>query len=330
MECIFCRNRKSEDDFSKEHIFPDSIGGTLCIDSVCKDCNDYLGHSIDNHLCDHLLIQFERLLRKIPGKSGKIPNPLEKGVLADGSGRTIYKINSEGKPEGVYLVPSVTRSKVTKGKERVRIVVDATDKNEIPKILKKIEARTGGKFSHDAVSCFKEEFIPNPLVHYSAQIHATSYERAILKIAYELAWLWLGQKYLNDPTAEILRACIMDKSLENHEWSSKYSIRGSIDLITPEIDRFPWWKRENDPHVAFMVEVDNFIGCYVRIFKNFDAMITVSEDSSRYPGFIPKFLAISTDKGTRRELPFYEELERLREPIEKTNQEDAPDLKTVR
>lgn len=263
-------------------------------------------------MCDHLLIQFERLLRKIPGKSGKIPNPLERGILADGSGhKTIYKINSQGKPEGIYLVPKISRTRVIDGKEQVRVSIDATDRDKIPDILKKIESRTGGKFSDDAASCFKEEFIPNPLVNCTAQIHATSYERAILKIAYELSWFWLGPTYLEDPNARILQACIMDRSLNNYDWSSKYSIRGSIDLITPETDKFPWWKQENDPHVAFLVPVDSFIGCYVRVFKTFDAMIIVSEDTTKYPNFIPMFLAINPDNGNRRELPYYEELARI-------------------
>ena len=48
--CIICKKIKNSNDFNKEHIIPESIGGSLTIDNVCKDCNSKLGKEIDSKI----------------------------------------------------------------------------------------------------------------------------------------------------------------------------------------------------------------------------------------------------------------------------------------
>lgn len=50
--CIYCNQDKEDDQFSLEHIFPDSIGGNLCSDlfkthDVCQRCNSISGQFVD-------------------------------------------------------------------------------------------------------------------------------------------------------------------------------------------------------------------------------------------------------------------------------------------
>lgn len=50
--CIYCEQCKPEEEFSLEHIFPDSLGGALCSDlfktrDVCRSCNSTAGLFID-------------------------------------------------------------------------------------------------------------------------------------------------------------------------------------------------------------------------------------------------------------------------------------------
>ena len=68
---------------SEEHIFPESLGGTLVFYDVCKKCNDYFGHSVDIWLIEHWLIQGQRMSKGLRGKSGKVPNTLANGTLGD-------------------------------------------------------------------------------------------------------------------------------------------------------------------------------------------------------------------------------------------------------
>ena len=49
--CIFCLGNSANKDFNREHIIPDSLGGTLYADDlVCESCNSTLGHSVDHEL----------------------------------------------------------------------------------------------------------------------------------------------------------------------------------------------------------------------------------------------------------------------------------------
>ncbi len=45
--CILCTQTKF---LTNEHVIPAQIGGILSSDIICKDCNDYLGHSIEANI----------------------------------------------------------------------------------------------------------------------------------------------------------------------------------------------------------------------------------------------------------------------------------------
>ena len=47
-KCIICKKIKEDGEFNKEHIIPESIGGSLTIENVCKECNSKLGEEIDS------------------------------------------------------------------------------------------------------------------------------------------------------------------------------------------------------------------------------------------------------------------------------------------
>ena len=81
MKCIICKEEKSRDKFSREHVFPESIGGPLEIDSVCRDCNIMLGHEVDSKMTNHLFIKMIRYEMGLIGKTGKLPLPFKHGKL---------------------------------------------------------------------------------------------------------------------------------------------------------------------------------------------------------------------------------------------------------
>ncbi|MBN2479347.1 MAG: HNH endonuclease, partial [Parachlamydiales bacterium] len=52
-KCIYCNQEKEEKEFSLEHIFPDSLGGSFANDlfktrQVCKRCNSLSGLYVDS------------------------------------------------------------------------------------------------------------------------------------------------------------------------------------------------------------------------------------------------------------------------------------------
>lgn len=57
MKCIICNNDKEPSEFSKEHVIPESAGSSYFIDTVCKDCNNLLGRTIDNKFLDNFFVK---------------------------------------------------------------------------------------------------------------------------------------------------------------------------------------------------------------------------------------------------------------------------------
>lgn len=55
-QCIFCRRNFDEArPRSNEHIVPKAAGGWLTTELVCKECNDFFGHQVDNIVDEPLL-----------------------------------------------------------------------------------------------------------------------------------------------------------------------------------------------------------------------------------------------------------------------------------
>ncbi|UZA68687.1 HNH endonuclease [Pseudomonas viridiflava] len=62
MKCIICNKEKEKDEFSLEHILPQSLGGALCPDEfktrrVCRPCNSIMGLFVDAQLTKGVLGQ---------------------------------------------------------------------------------------------------------------------------------------------------------------------------------------------------------------------------------------------------------------------------------
>lgn len=73
MKCIICNNDKEPSEFSKEHVIPESAGSSYFIDTVCKDCNNLLGRTIDNKFLDNFFVKLYLSKFNIKNKKGKLP-----------------------------------------------------------------------------------------------------------------------------------------------------------------------------------------------------------------------------------------------------------------
>ncbi len=107
-QCIICRELR--DDFTDEHVIPDSINGYYHIYSLCSRCNNKMGSEVDNKLTNHKFIEFQRQVLGIRGKRGTVPDPL-KGTYSlkeNPSQKIVLKLDSNGYPPDMELKATET------------------------------------------------------------------------------------------------------------------------------------------------------------------------------------------------------------------------------
>ena len=312
IRCIFCLNERPLGKMSSEHVFPEAIGGTYCIESVCKVCNDKLGHSVDHFLTDHRLIQFERTRLGLVGKKGVVPNPFGLSHLAgDESLKFQFRANKAGRLEP-WLVPSVKTREGENGAKEVAIAIDTRDKDKIPEMINKILTRAGReeRSEQQIWDMVKVQEHTNPEIKSNIPIDTIHFKRAMIKIVYEMACTWLGETYTRDGMASTLRHCMWDKKL-NGDWSAQYPIRGQLGAFNKIAPLLPFLADRPNQHIVLLSRAQGRIGAYVRIFEVFDGMVEVTKNADQYPSFIPQFLAIDPVSGRCDKSTVDEEIARL-------------------
>lgn len=312
MRCIFCLNER---DPSEEHVFPLAIGGRLIINRVCKPCNDCLGANVDVMLTDHNAILLKRAEFGIGERCGKDIDPWRR-VFGDG----ILASNPEVK---IYLVPnpetgrneprrrySSTRIKQNDGSEVVRITLDINQIHEVGKIAQRERKRAGRKpYSEDEIRALlasaRENMrtIEQPEVIYTVPMDRWDYQRAVCKIIYELAWHWLGDAYIDDPVAKMLRTVILS--------GAEQRISGCItmDGAAPPLSL---WNAEPKAHIAMGTQLGDRFFVGVRVFDLVSGRLAVTNTASKYaPVAGGRFQLFDLGGGQSRDSTLEQELTRL-------------------
>jgi HNH endonuclease len=210
MRCIFCLEEKAE---SEEHVFALAIGGCLTTNRVCASCNSKLGTSIDAPLIDHSLVLLRRAELGIAGR-GDVPDAFQRilgtSVLAsDKSRRLKTTIDPNTGKLDIRTIPYMSLAQqMPDGTTVKRLVLDARDIGRLGTIVQKIRARHNlsplptdeiEKIVLDAQENIST--MENPEVLASLKFDTYKFMRGILKICYELAFLWFGDDYLEDQIA---------------------------------------------------------------------------------------------------------------------------------
>lgn len=207
--CIICTELK--DAFNEEHVFPDGIGGHLIINRVCVSCNSTLGSNVDHHLTNHFFMELFRNQYGIRGKTGKVPQVFTHGTLSDDPEQKVHIITSqEGDIERIRLV---TKKEILNDGKVVRVTGDGSDEKTLMQSVNKVLKRS--KLPEMTIEEFQETLQnetlgPKIKVTVDKDIDYFQYLRAIAKISYELTWYWLGDSYLDDSQAAIIRDFIMN------------------------------------------------------------------------------------------------------------------------
>jgi hypothetical protein len=169
------------------------------------------------------------------------------------------------------------------GKETVRITADECQAPDLEKIIQRTLRREGLSPLSETelqakVAELKEQIrtLEQPCVRHDLKVDLVSYHNAMLKIAYELAWLWLGDGFLDDPGAVKLRQKILENADEQ--------IRGVIQIgMTGPFEKM--WTDEPNVLIALGQKSEQGIVVSVRIFDVLCGLIAVSDQPARYPDF---------------------------------------------
>lgn len=307
-ECIICRQDREAALFHEEHVFPEAIGGTYIIRTVCDGCNSYFGETADNDLVDHWLVAASRLAYGVKGKS-HVPNPLSDGVLADLPEVKVYHLlDDKGRPKGVQVVPNVKKATDDRA-QRIEIVIDGSEADKLPEMVNKIRSRAGyPPLPAEEILATAQTQTVNSEIRFQFTLDLLQYKLGLLKIAYELSATWLGPMYSTDPCGEVIRSCLLDRDWVSG-WQTKYRLTGDMRLLDSD-PSVPYWNAEPTSHIGLLTIDGGDVWCYLRVFLVAEARIRVSEQAGRYEGFEDRFLAIEACSGKRRESTFQDELHR--------------------
>ena len=319
MLCIFCCQDMPP---SLEHVFPLAIGGTVTTDRVCATCNSDLGTRVDAALSDFFPVRMRRAKLKLAGNSGVPPAWYEMflgqakliGQIADRVQTTFNKATGQLDTRQLYHAVDVV---TPDGKKARQITIDARDKDQIPTIIRRERQRHGLPPLSDKelavlAGAYTITVVENPLVQISPTINFAYLRHAMMKIAYELAFMWLGEEYLTDPLAFELRAAICSPDV-----ASTDAVAGYVGEAEGCEVFNKFWVPHEEHHLAYAnIVAGKAVVICVRIFDIYAAAIVVSHDPSRYVctiGDHPKlrFLAINSVSGRTIDTAFDKESQRL-------------------
>jgi hypothetical protein len=296
--CIFCLLEKEESEFNEEHVFPRAIGGSFVTRAVCAACNGKLGSSVDAALTQHVAVQMRRNELNLEGNSRTVPDPLRQGTLVQPPYLKVGEITTPGS-EPLRIVPDVRRDSRPDGSEHILITMDARDEDGLIAATNKILQRKGfkPKDPEEIRSFIKRVSDPTPEVAVPVTFDLVLYKPALLKIAYELTAIWLGDAYLADPAAGEIRRTL--------------SAAEPMKIMpTPTcLERIGRREQGADPadgagpnhHLACVSPVKGTITALVHVFDIFEAVIVMSADASCYPTFTGRLLVIDAVSGTFEE-----------------------------
>jgi hypothetical protein len=332
MRCIFCLEERSP---SEEHIFPRAIGGCLTTDRVCEPCNSMLGTSADAPLVEHPCILLRRSQLRIPGNSGRIPDAvgdfLREGVLVDDPTQK-YRLTTDPitrMPLIKLLRGNEKEITLPDGSKAKQVAIDARDSNAARKTLRVILQRERGRHNLPPLSVTEleshiaailsqgPEVTINPTIRTTVQIDGFGFSLGLLKIAYELAFRWLGDGYLDDPMAARIRGILRAPSREeaiNAAQDIQSEMSFAYDNSNPN---FLHWNNDAHAHVAYAGAINsNDIAIFVRIFNCVSGGVIVTDRGAlyaegRFDPKVIKFVHIDPANQVTREIPFLVEMGRL-------------------
>ena len=242
-------------------------------------------------------------------------------VLAnDPAHRLRAKIDPSTGKLDIRTIPSSHPQQMPDGTTAKRLLLDERDIDGLDEIIQKIRRRNNlSPLSPEEINKLKQNardnlaVIENPDAIVNIRIDTHRFMRGIVKICYELAFLWLGEGYLEDKVAvdtrNYLKSIMTDGQLD-----PDLPMEGTVtsDIIPP----LEMWSPNKNYHIAYASPVSDHIGISIKIFDVFYAVLFVSKNAGRY---IPKgindeklrFLVIDPVTQRMLETSFIDEMGRI-------------------
>jgi hypothetical protein len=318
MRCIICLEDRPS---SEEHVFPLAIGGRLTIDRVCRECNSDLGSRIDPGLTDNFIIKNRRADLGLSGNSGNAPPPYEmltgvSRLKADPTRKVAVTFNEKTQKIDVRSIPQITDVTLPDGNAGQKMIIDAQDLHLLPKLLQRERKRHGlppltpAQLGEEIAKISRLTPIEEPArIVKDIKVDFSLLHFAFIKIAYELAFIWLGDSYLDDPMAAKLRAAI--------RWTDGASAQG-IHGRVEEAEGFApltFWAWDKTSHLAYSFASGGIVNLVIRIFDIYAAQVCVSQHLGNYlkedGAKQLRFLSIDPIRKTMEERPMMLEMRRL-------------------
>ena len=288
MRCIICDQERQG---SEEHIFPLAIGGCLSTLRVCSDCNSKLGTRVDAPLVDHLAIVQRREVLNIEGR-GEIPSTfnriLGKSILArDKTHRLRTGIDPSTNKLDIRTIPNISKVVLPDGRVADQLRLDVRDIDKLGEIVRKFRERHGlppftddelNKLIADAEANAVEN--TNPEVIANIRVDPVGFMKCLVKIAYELAFCWLGEEYLDDPVAKSTREYLIGIMHAKSTTNSVLPMKGTVSFDV--IDSLKTWSNNKNLHIAYATQFQRSVVISLKIFDIFYATFVVSDIADKY------------------------------------------------
>jgi len=290
MLCIFCMLEKPERK-SGEHIFPVGIGGAFTVKRVCQHCDSRLGNFADSPLQRQFDVEQRRIEFKLRGHRGTVPDPVAEAIKRPLPHPTEpgQRIRIRRADDGSTTIESVTHIEYETGIENGRRWIKATsntvinprDSDSVP-ILSRSALRKIGILDEAVVEAVTRDLIESLETHNQSITVAVpvpmrkgGHQLGLLKIAYELAWLWLGDLWLEDPTARAMRRILAGDTTA----SGDVTLNASMDL--GEILEIAGLNPRTT-HIAFLSPAFGRLMLTIRLFDAHTIGVIVTDDPRKY------------------------------------------------
>ncbi len=279
----------------------------MTCDRVCRHCNSTLGETVDTYLTNHPLIIAQRAMLGLAGNSGKVPDPFKalfgEGTLRGSNGR---RVRAYSAPDGKMIAHLLHHVQEFVGEDGLRYrttSIDMRDAKQLPTIIKRQHTRDGAPSLNEAEMAATvagiladREIIHEPTVEGTTKIDFKMYRTGILKIAYELAFLWVGERFLDSDPARQLRDLITGQA--------EYELDDPKRVVRFQLHRLLRLWPGSD-HLALCMRSSRKLVIIIRIFRTISAIIDLG-DTQLPDG--PRFLQMDPQRRRFTEGPLAPEL----------------------